>query len=66
MEQKIKLKYINSHLQIGMASWREVYYLSPELIQLKPEFYKGKLVYRKKESDRRITYAQIKQGLKKK
>jgi hypothetical protein len=32
-----------------MASWREVYSLSPELIELKPEFYKGRLVYTGKE-----------------
>lgn len=48
MEQNIKLKYVNPQLQIGMASWREVYFLSPELIKLKPEFYNGRLVYRKK------------------
>jgi hypothetical protein len=39
MEQKSKLKYLNTQIQIVLVGWREIYLLSPELIELKPEFY---------------------------
>ena len=63
MEQKIKLKYYNPRLNIGMASIRQVYLLSPILIDLQAEVYRGKLVYRQKGSSKRISYDQVKQGL---
>ena len=63
MEQKIKLRYINERLHVGMADIKEVYLLSPQLTLLRPEVYKGMLVYRAKGSSRRISYAQIKRGL---
>jgi hypothetical protein len=46
-----------------MVSWREVYLLSPQLIKLCAEVDKGRLVYRAKGSDKRISYPQIKSGL---
>ena len=66
MEQNIKLKYLNPELQIGMVSWRRVYLLYPKIIELNPEFYKGRLIYRQRGSVKRISYSQIKNGLKKK
>jgi hypothetical protein len=65
MEQKIKLRYFNEHVQVGMIDIKHVYLLSPVLTQLCPEVHKGKLVYRAKGSSRRISYDQIKQGLAK-
>ena len=66
MEQKLKLKYINMQLQIGMANWREVYLLFPKVTALLPEVERGRLIYRAKGSYKRISYAQIKKGLIKK
>lgn len=63
MQQAIKLKYVNNKLNIGMVSWREIYLLSPQLIKLYAEVDKGRLVYRAKRSDKRISYLQIKNGL---
>jgi hypothetical protein len=63
MEQKIKLRYINERLQVGMVDIKHVYLLSPQLTPLRPEVYKGNLVYRAKGSSRRISYDQIKKGL---
>ncbi|HUS01766.1 MAG TPA: hypothetical protein VMY77_08565 [Chitinophagaceae bacterium] len=63
MQQNIKLKYLNEKLNIGMVSWREVYLLSPELTKLFAEVDKGRLVYRAKGSDKRISYQQIKSSL---
>ncbi|MBD0278005.1 MAG: hypothetical protein ICV81_08590 [Flavisolibacter sp.] len=66
MEQKVKLNYINIQLQIGMVNWKQVYLLYPQVTPLMPEVDKGRLVYRAKGSAKRISYAQIKRGLKKK
>ena len=66
MEQRIKLNYLNSRLNIGMADIKHVYLLKPHATPLQPEVYKGRLVYRAKGSDRRISYAMIKKGLVKK
>lgn len=63
MQQEIQLKYINNTLQIGVVSWREVYLLSPTITLLYVEAYKGRLVYRKKGSSKRLSYNQIKTGL---
>jgi hypothetical protein len=63
MQQRIQLKYINPSLQIGFVSWKEVYQLLPEVIQLQVEVDKGRLVYRGKGSSKRITYHQLKKGL---
>lgn len=63
MQQIIKLKYINHQLNIGMVSWKEVYLLSPQLTKLFAEVDNGRLVYRAKGSDKRISYLQIKTGL---
>jgi hypothetical protein len=52
---KITLNYLNSGLNIGLVDWRNVYFLSPELIKLQPEVYKGMLIYRKKGSSKRIS-----------
>ena len=63
MEQKVKLTYITPKLQIGIANWRTVYSLSPKSKELKPKFYKGRLIYREKGSAKKISYTQIKKGL---
>ena len=63
MEQKIKLRYINERLKVGMVDIKQLYLLSPRPTQLRPEVYKGKLVYRAKGSTRRISFDQIKRGL---
>jgi hypothetical protein len=63
MEQRIKLKYIHYVLQIGLASWREAYLLSPSIVPLNIEVDRGRLVYRAKGSNRRISCKQVKKGL---
>ena len=65
MKQKIKLKYFNAELNIGFVSWREVYLLEPEIIQMHPEVYKGRIIYRAKGSTKRISYDRLMKGLKK-
>lgn len=65
MEQIIKLKYINTQLNIGLVNWKEVYILSPEIIKLKPEVDKRRLIYRIKGSTKRFSYCQIKKNLTK-
>jgi hypothetical protein len=63
MEQKIQLKYINKNLQIGLVNWREAYLLHPEIIRLNVEVDRGRLVYRIKGKNRRISYKRVKKGL---
>ncbi len=63
MEQKIQLKYINKKLQIGLVNWREIYLLHPEIIRLSVEVDRGRLVYRAKGTNRRISYKKVKKGL---
>lgn len=63
MEQRIKLKYINSALQIGLVSWKEAYLLFPAIVPLITEVDKGRLVYRAKGSAKRISYQKVKRGL---
>ncbi len=65
MEQIIKLKYINTQLDIGLVNWKEVYILSPEIIKLKPGVDKGRLIYRIKGSTKRFSYSLIKKNLTK-
>jgi hypothetical protein len=66
MEQKVHFKYLNTQLNIGMFDIKNVYLLSPKLIKLQPQVYKGKLVYREKGSAKRISYSRIKEGLERK
>jgi hypothetical protein len=66
MEQKIHLKYYNPELNIALADWRIVYLLSPKIVQLYPEVYKGLLVFRAKGSSKRYGYVQLKKSLIKK
>ena len=63
MEQKVKLNYFNPRLNIGMADIRHVYLLKPLTTPLQPEVYRGKLVYRAKGSNKRISYSMLKKGL---
>ena len=63
MQQKIRLHYINEHLQVDLSDIKHVYLLSPELTLLHSEVYKGKLVDHDKGSNRCISYDQMKQGL---
>lgn len=64
MQQVIQLKYFNTALQIGLVSWREAWLLHPAPVPLQAEVDKGRLVYRARGSARRITYQQVKKGLK--
>ena len=66
MVQIIQLKLINPKLKIGIVSWKQVYIYSPVIIQLKPEVERGRLVYRAKGSNKRISYGELKKGLIKK
>ena len=63
MEQKIQLNYINNELHIGVVDWRKVYLLSPNITPLIPEVDKGRLVYRAKGCNKRLSYKKIKIGL---
>jgi hypothetical protein len=63
MQQRLTFTYTHPTLHIALNSWREVYLLKPVPLQLFPEVYRGKLVYRAKGSSKRIPYAHIKAGL---
>jgi len=63
VKRKIIFRYYNPQLNLGMVSVKEVYQLTPELVQLTLEVYRGKLVYRARGSCRRISYEQLKKGL---
>ena len=67
MEQTIRINYFNPIFNIGLSNWREAWLLSgkyPE--KLNTELYRNKLVYRKRGTNKRISYQQIKKGLIKK
>ena len=49
-----------------MVDWRTVYLLNKEPVLLKPEVYKGSLVYRMPGSSKRWRYADFKTGAVKK
>ena len=59
MVQTIKLRLVNEKLHVGLVTWREVYIFYPRVIQLNPEVDRGRLVYRQKGSERRVSYLQI-------
>ncbi|HUP12971.1 MAG TPA: hypothetical protein VM187_12180, partial [Niastella sp.] len=61
--QRLFFRYTNPDLNIGLNNWREVYLLEPAPLQLFPEVYRGKLMYRAKGSHNRIPYNKIKDGL---
>jgi hypothetical protein len=63
MEQKIRLKYYNKQLNIGVVTWREMHLLDSKPVQLFPEVNKGKLMFRAMGSSRRFSYHQIRKGL---
>jgi hypothetical protein len=65
MKQEIKIKYFNPELKIGLVSWREAYFISPSLIPLHVETYKGRIIYRQKGSAKRISYNKLKKQLRK-
>ena len=54
MEQRILSKYFNVRLNIRLSDIRIVYLLSPDILQLIPEVYKGRLVYRLKGFNKKI------------
>jgi len=66
MQQEIKIRYINEILSIGMVNWKEVYLLKPVIIRLLVEVDNGRLIYRRRGSNTRISYNKLKKGLKKK
>jgi len=63
MKDEIKLRYFNAELTIGLVTWREAYVLSPALLQLKLETYKGRIIYRLKGAAKRIGYNRLKRRL---
>lgn len=63
MEQVIICKYWNPDLQIAFYSWQQVYLIDKKQKEVKPEFYKGNLVYRIPGSYKRISYTSIKKGI---
>ena len=65
MEQTV-IRYWNKKLNLGMVDWRTVYLLDKEPVLLKPEVYKGILVYRMPGTSRRIRYADFTTGVVKK
>lgn len=65
MRQQIILRYLNPALNIAMADPKTVYLLTPNPVQLYPEVRRGRLVYRAHGSGRRISYNQLKKGLRK-
>ena len=66
MEQKVLIRFVNEKLHVGLCDVRQAYLLHPTVLQLKPEVYKGRLVYRIPGTSRRISYNQVKKGLLKK
>jgi hypothetical protein len=65
MEQTV-IRYWNKKLNLGMVDWRTVYMLGNEPILLKPEVYKGSLVYRVPGTSKRFRYIDFKTGAVKK
>ena len=65
MLERIQLRYIHEGLHLGFVSIREAYLLAPNVTPLLIEVYRGGLVYRAKGSSKRISYRQIKKGLRK-
>ncbi len=57
------LKYYNEKLQIAMNDWKTVYRF-PKPEKLTPEIHQGNLYYRSRGSATRISYKQIKAGLR--
>ena len=65
MEQNIKLKISKPGASNRYGKLEEtVYFLYPKIIELNPEFYKGRLIYRQRGSVKRISYSQIKKWFK--
>ena len=65
MEQTV-IRYWNKKLNMGMVDWRTVYLLGREPVLLKPEVYKGALIYRIPGTSKRFSYADFKAGAVKK
>jgi hypothetical protein len=64
LTQQIILRYYRPGYNIAISNWNQVWWLTGEKpIQLKPEYYRGPLVYRLPGSSKRITYKKIKAGL---
>ncbi|MES2850516.1 MAG: hypothetical protein V4685_15760 [Bacteroidota bacterium] len=62
--QQIILRYYHPGFQIAINNWKQVWLLTEmEPRQLKPEHYRGSLVYRLPGSTQRIAYKKIKEGL---
>lgn len=68
VQQVIKLIYYNPDHHIAFSNWRELYLLTEKggFEMLSVEVYQGKLAYRSKGSHKRITWHNIKKGLRKK
>lgn len=67
--QKIILKYFNPDMNIALGKWNEAYLIPGKQfapVQLKPEYYKGALVYRLPGSCKRFSYKKIKARLQRK
>lgn len=65
MKHTIYFRYYNERLGLAMVDVKKVYQLVPTLELWYIEVYRGKLVYRKKGSSKRVSYDQLKKGLRK-
>ena len=65
MIEQIEMKYVNEKLGIGLTDVRQAYLLFPTFQPPIAEVHKGKLVYKAKCSNKRISYTQVKKGLRK-
>ena len=62
--QQIILSYCHPGFQIGLNNWNDAWLLAGrQPCQLKPEYYRGSLVYRMPGTSKRLSYKKIKQGL---
>ncbi len=67
--QEIILQYYNPGLKIAMGNWSQVYFIpggSAGAIELTPEYYKGRLVFRIPGCSNRLSYKRIKKDLQSK
>lgn len=60
---EIRLKWYHPAFNIGMADLKSAWLLNEEPIALIVTVYRGRLTYRIPKTRKRISYAQIKDGL---
>lgn len=62
---QIQLSYINPSLGIGLADLRSAWLLTDPPVRLTVSVHQGMLSYRLPQSGVRVSYRQLKQGLRK-